>query len=106
MAGKVNNRSSHELWVVETDTGPAIAHVLAPGRASPPGIDADGFKARAGIPTDGHRSWVKVTSISTADVTDRDAELTRGCIACYDVGDDEFGPVKYDTTPGWGVPLA
>lgn len=102
MRGQVNNHSSRVLWVVETDSGKAIAHKLAPGKRSPAGVDADGFKAVDGTPVNGHTSWVKVTNISTADVKNKGCELTRGCFACWNVEENEFGAVTYDNSIGWG----
>lgn len=104
--GQVKNHSSKELWVVETDSGPAIAHKLLPGRQSPSRIDADGFRAVDGTPIDGHSTWVKIYDYSTADVRDEDDELTRGCILCRNVGEDEFGDVRFDDSPGWGEPVS
>lgn len=106
MGGKVVNHSSRTLWVVETDSGTATAHKLASGRRSPSDVDADGFKAHDGTKVDGHDSWVKVTNVSTADVEDKGSSLTRGCIACYNVEENEFGKVTYDQSAGWGVSTA
>ena len=104
--GRINNRSSRTLWVVETDSGPAVAHLLAPGRRSPPGVDADGFKAVDGTAVNGHRSWVKVTDWSTADVRDaRNGTLDRGCWLCRDVPESQFGAVDYRVDSGWGRSL-
>jgi hypothetical protein len=106
MDGAVINYSSKTLWVVNTDSGQAIAHKLATMRRSPKGCDADGFKAVDGTPVNGHTSWVKVTDISTAGVSDGpNGELTRGCIACYNVDENEFGAVTYMAAEGWGEPL-
>lgn len=105
MKGQINNHSSKMLWVVETDSGKAVAHRLDPNKRSPPGVDADGFKAVDGTPVDGHTSWVKVTNISTADVKNEGGGLTRGCVFCWNVQENEFGPVTYDNSPGWGQPL-
>jgi hypothetical protein len=100
--GQVKNGSSHTLWVVETDSGSAIAHKLEPGRQSPSSIDADGFKAVDGTPIDGHNSWVKIVNISTADVKDSGQQITRGCIVCSSVGENEFGNITYDNSARWG----
>jgi hypothetical protein len=107
MAGRVKNYSSKTLWVVETDSGKAIAHRLAPNRQSPAGVDADGFKAVDGTPIDGHTSWIKVTDLSTADVEFKNGELDAGCWwpFCRKVEDDEFGVVAYDYGQGWGEQL-
>ncbi|MGF1520794.1 MAG: hypothetical protein ACFBSF_00560 [Leptolyngbyaceae cyanobacterium] len=102
MNGQVNNRSSRELWVVRKDDGPAIAYKLAPGHRSPEDVDADGFRAVDGTPVDGHIAWVKIIDLSTANVEDDGSSLTRGCLLCKDVGDQEFGDISYDDSPGWG----
>jgi hypothetical protein len=90
---------------VETDTGHAIAHKLAPGRQSANSVDADGFRAVDGTPIDGHTSWVKLVDLSTADVADSRGQLTRGCVLCSSVGDNEFGAITNDDADGWGEPI-
>ena len=104
--GQVKNHSSKTLWVVETDTGPAIAHKLAAGWQSTSSVDADGFRAVDGMPIDGHTSWVKLIDLSTADVTDSRGQLARGCILCSSVGDNEFGAVTNNNADGWGEPIS
>jgi hypothetical protein len=68
LKGKVKNHSSVVLWVVETDTGKAIAHILGPHRKSPENTDADGFKRADGKPIYNHSSWWKIYSGTTADI--------------------------------------
>lgn len=102
LKGQVKNYSARELWLVETDSGTAIAHRLAPGHKSPDSVDADGFRAVDGTPVDGHQSWVKIIDLSTADVKDGDRDLKRGCVLCRNVGDDEFGEVAFDQGADWG----
>lgn len=103
--GQVKNHSSKTLWVVETDTGHAIAHKLAPGWQSRIAVDADGFRAVDGTPVDGHTSWVKINNFSTADVSDQGSQLTRGCVICWNVQDNEFGDVTFDQSSSWGEPI-
>lgn len=79
-----------------------MAHKLAPGRQSPSNIDADGFRAVDGTLIDGHSTWVKILGVSTADVADRDEQLTRGCIVCFDVPENQFGIVVNNADDGWG----
>lgn len=107
MAGRVKNYSSKWLWVVETDSGKAVAHKLGPNRQSPAGVDADGFKAVDGTPIDGHASWIKVNNLGTADVEFKDGKMTPGCVwpFCTKVEETEFGPVTYDHALGWGENL-
>ncbi len=104
--GQVKNHSNNKtLWVVETDTGPAIAHKLGPRRKSPEAVDADGMRAVDGTPISGHTSWWKIIDLSTADVEDDGNQLKAGCILCTKVGDDEFGQITYEPSDGWGDPL-
>ena len=105
MNGQVKNHSNKVLWVVETDSGKAVAHRLAPKRKSPPSVDADGFRAVDGTPVDGHKSWVKIIDWSTADVKSKGGKLTRGCYLCRNVGELEFVTVEYSDAGGWGLPL-
>jgi hypothetical protein len=104
--GQVKNHSSKMLWVVETDSGQAIAHKLAPDLQSPGSVDADGFKAGDGTPIDGHTSWVKIRDFSTADVKDSRSQLERGCFFCEDVEENEFGNVTFDDADAWGEPIS
>lgn len=107
MKGQVKNHSSYELWVVESDTDHcAVAHKLSTGRKSPEYIDADGFRAIDGTPIDGHTSWVKIVDLSTAIVEDGEGALKRGCLLCRNVGEDEFGEVRFDSAEGWGDPIS
>jgi hypothetical protein len=103
--GRVINHSLKDLWVVETDSGKAVAHKLRPGWVSPRDVDAKGFKAVDATPVDGHMSWIKLINSSTADVRFKHGELTTDCILCWGVDDDEFGPVTYDYAGGWGEPI-
>jgi len=103
--GRVKNHSSRELWVVETDTGTAIAHRLPAGKQTPSNVDADGFRAVDGTRIDGHTSWVKINDYSTADVRDSAGALERGCILCRNVADNEFGSINFDNASGWGESL-
>ena len=109
MNGKVINRSSRVLWVVE-NTGHRnnpIAHQLAPNLQSPGGIDADGFRAvDNSVTVDGHRSWIKIRDVATATVTDRGANLTHDCYFSSKVQDGEFGAVTFRNNPGWGEPIS
>lgn len=102
--GVVRNDSTHMLWVVDTDTGVAVAHLLAPGRRSPRTLDADGVRSADKVPIDEHSSWWKARDVSVAVIHDQDGSLSLSCIACSAVHEDEFGPVRYDRTPGWGEP--
>lgn len=103
--GRVKNHSTKTLWVVETETGTAVAHKLASRHQSPQAVDADGFRATDGTAIDGHASWIKLVDLSTADVADRGVELTRGCILCKNVGDNEFGNISYENSDNGGEPL-
>ena len=110
--GVIENATQSTLWVVETDQGYAVAHLLGPGRRSPPNVDADGVRAegesRASLPgattIAGHRSWWKVSDVSRATVRGVGEALQISCVVCRTVEDREFGPVRYDGADGWGEP--
>lgn len=104
--GVVKNDTKRVLWVVDTDQGRAVAHLLGPGRQSPPTLDADGVRSEDQVPIDGHGSWWKARDVSVAVVREEDGTLKISCIGCSAVLDGEFGPVRYDRTPDWGEPLA
>jgi hypothetical protein len=107
--GKILNLSSKTLWVVETDTGTAIAHLLAPNWRSPPDLDADGVRARdLGVTISNHDSWWKFRLIEVEVVDDGLNLRIRRCVApaCYDVGPGEFGDVTYNSDPGWGEEIS
>lgn len=101
--GSIVNDSQHVLWVVETDGGRAVAHRLAPGRRSPPGLDADGVRSVENLAIGGHTSWWKVRDVSVGTVRDEASALVISCLACSAVEDDEFGTVRFDPAPDWGV---
>ncbi len=105
MNGRVKNYSHKELWVVETDTGQPVAHRLGPNMQSPLGVDVAGFKTVDGTLIDGHGSWIKVVDFSTARVRYASGKMTAGCWLCWNVEEDEFGPVTYDYSSTWGEPL-
>jgi hypothetical protein len=106
MAGKVINRSSKVLWVVETDTGRASAHKLYPGKKSPRGVDADGVRSVDDFPISGHISWWKVIDISTAEIENGNSELIIDCLTCRKVDKNEFGDIQYDQSDNWGEPIS
>ncbi len=54
--GQVVNFSSKTLWVLETNTGKSIAHLLLPMTKSPIEIDADAFRREDGKAIEGHES--------------------------------------------------
>ncbi len=110
--GEILNRSSVPLYVIDTTTNegvsgkpPAVIHILAPGRKTPKGIDADGFKRVEGKPIQGHTSWWKIRSISTAVIRDEGSDLKSSAILESKVKEDEFGPYEIDSNPGWGEPI-
>lgn len=106
MAGKVINRSSKILWVVETDTGRAIAHKLYPNKQSPRGVDADGVRPVEDIPISGHKSWWKVIDISTAEIENSSTGLVIDCLTCRKVENNEFGDIQYDQNENWGESIS
>ena len=104
--GTVKNHSTKMLWIVEnTSTGKPIAHKLGPKRRSPPNIDADGFKRVDGKPIQKHTSWLKIYNYTTADIYDRGNGLIIYITVMKKIKENEFGNIKYDANPGWGIPL-
>jgi Leucine-rich repeat (LRR) protein len=104
--GVIRNESSRNVWVVETTTGSAIAHILAPRKSSPTTIDADGVKAYdLGVTLSGHTSWWKIYDPDTAIIGDLpNGQQKIFSFAGFKVEEDEFGRrVTYDYTEGWGV---
>ena len=96
------------MWVVETTTSKsqAIAHQLGPNRKTPFGIDADGFKRIDGKAIDGHKYWWKISSISTAEIYDRNGSLEIDVIHRSAVSDEKFGKnVEYSSEKNWGEPI-
>jgi hypothetical protein len=101
------NYSSYNLWVVETDTGPAIAHLLPSMYRSPFGVDADGVKGYS-TSINGYSGWWKTKAGATADLRDNGGEIALACGGvgvCYQVPDNEFGGgnISYDSTNSWGI---
>ncbi len=70
LKGHVKNFSSKSIWVLETDSGSAIAHLLKPMFKSPPSVDADAYKREDGKPIEGHKSWWKIYD-SNAEIFDQ-----------------------------------
>jgi hypothetical protein len=99
--------SLKKIWVLETDSGPPIAHLLKPMTKSPPSLDADAFKREDGEAIDGHRDWWKIYD-SNAEIFDHGKDLRVSVIAKTAVNDKKFAPIgveiKYDKAE-WGVPI-
>ena len=68
--GQVKNYSSKPIWVLETDSGKSIAHLLPPMTKSPNGVDADAFRRVDDKPIQGHKSWWKFYGFSMVEVFD------------------------------------
>lgn len=102
----IKNYSSKALWVLETDTGKPIAHILKPRTKSPPKVDADAFKRRDGKAIDGHKFWWKVYDISNVEVFDLGNDLVVSAVTKTALKDDEFGKdsVTYNESE-WGVSI-
>lgn len=105
--GQVVNFSSKTLWVLETNTGSSIAHLLLPMTMSPISIDADAFRREDGKLIEGHNSWWKFYDFSTAEVYDNGRDLKLSLITKVKVSDEEFGgkSIIYDSSKGWGKPI-
>ncbi|MBW4489959.1 MAG: hypothetical protein KME12_19425 [Trichocoleus desertorum ATA4-8-CV12] len=103
--GIVYNRSSRDVFVVGTDTGSAIAHVLGPGRRSPDNVDIDGVRGRYNQ-ISGWDSWWKIPDPNLPDILDDGGNLKIVCSACFRVGDNQFGNITYNYDSGWGLSIA
>jgi hypothetical protein len=110
--GKIINRSSVELFVIETTTfkgvagkPPALVHRLAPGMKSPKDIDADGFKRVDGKAIEGHLFWWKIRDFNIAEISGNGDGLTVSAIFRTAVKDDKFGTYETDNSPNWGEPI-
>lgn len=107
--GSVRNHSSKELWVIETTTnhpnGPALAHLLKPGKKSPLKIDADGFKRVDNVQIGGHKYWWKIGDLCTADIFDAGKGLFVAVSYKSKVKEDHFGSVVYIENEDWAVPI-
>ncbi len=105
--GQVVNFSSKTLWVLETNTGKSIAHLLLPMTKSPIKIDADAFRREDGRAVDGHKSWWKFYDFSTVEIYDNGDELKLSVITKVKVSDEEFGgkSIIYDSAKNWGEPI-
>ena len=102
----VRNRSSKAVWVVETDSGPAIAHILNPGKISPSGVDTDGVKG-VNSSINGYNSWWKLPDLTglTTIYDNGRGGLTIACNACFKVPEDKFGNIQYRDDPNWGIDI-
>jgi hypothetical protein len=105
--GQVINFSSKTLWVLETNTGKSIAHLLLPMTKSPIKIDADAFRREDGKAIEGHASWWKFYDFSTVEVYDKGNDVRLSVITKVKVSDEEFGgkSIVYDSSKSWGVPI-
>ena|SRR3989344_748834 len=103
--GQVKNFSSKSFWILETDSGKAIAHQLFPMTKSPDNVDADAFRRTDDQPIEGHKSWWKIYDFSIAEIYDEKTGVTISAITKTKVNDKEFGKVTYDETSNWGIPI-
>lgn len=104
--GQVKNYSSKPIWVLETDSGRPVAHLLLPMSKFPNGVDADAFRRADGKPIQGHKSWWKFYDFSTVEIFDKGDDLKTSVITQTAVTDEEFGGTKaitYDRSENWGV---
>ncbi len=105
MKGKIENRTNKTLWIVENDSGRAIAHKLPPFKKSPADVDADGVKTVDGTPISDHDGWWKIGDTEWATVKGTGNSLTLYSFPSLikkKVGDKEFGHIIYDQSFGWG----
>lgn len=105
--GHVKNYSSKAVWVLETDSGPPVAHLLKPMTKSPAMTDADAFKRVDRGLIDGHKDWWKIYD-SSAEIFDDGKDMRVSVITKTAVNDKKFakdpGTIKYDKSD-WGVPI-
>lgn len=104
--GQIINHSSKALFVIETDSGPAIAHILGPKMKTSNGLDADGFKRADGETLLRHKHWWKIGSGFTANIYQIGSDFLLPISFAVPVPDQQFGSYTIDRSPGWGVELA
>lgn len=102
--GQIKNFSSKELWVVETESGKAIARRLPPGFKTPPKIDHDAFKRVDKKPIEVHKNWWKIYDVSTAEIFDQGDAVRVSAIAKTAVNENRFGSPIYKNVVG-GLPI-
>ncbi len=105
--GQVVNFSSKSLWVIETNTGKSIAHLLLPMTKWPIKIDTDAFRREDGKAIEGHKSWWKFYDYSTVEVYDNGNDVKLSVVTKVKVNDEEFGgkSIVYDSSKSWGIPV-
>jgi hypothetical protein len=103
--GQVINHSECALFVVETDSGQAIVHILGAKRKSPENVDADGFRRADGQSIFLHKGWWKIVNFTTADIWQLGKNLLLPTSLAIPVEDQHFGKLKIDESPDWGKSL-
>lgn len=100
--GQVKNFSSKEFWVLETDSGKAIAHRLPAGYKTPPTVDCDAFKRTDGKLLEGHGNWWKFYDFSTVELFDeKGGAIHISALTKTAVDERHFGEPTYERG-GWG----
>lgn len=99
VGGCVINHSSETLWVAAE----GLARQLAPGRASPVGVDADGVKRLSGAIA-GHAAWWKIPNGALLEVVDGpDGQPALRGLVYWRVAEQSFGRrLRYVPDAGWG----
>lgn len=103
--GQVVNHSQVSLWVLETDSGPPVVHVLGPRRKSPKSVDADAFRRADGKTILMHKHWWKIVNFTTADIWQIGGDILVPTSFAFPVSDTYFGAYRLDKTPSWGEEL-
>lgn len=103
--GQIFNHSSHELLVIETDSGKPIAHRLGPKRKSPSAVDADGFRRADRKPILLHGAWWKVPDNFKADIFELGRDFLVPVSVMLPVSDGHFGSYKINEELDWGEKL-
>jgi len=103
--GHVKNLSSERIWVLDTELGTPVAHLLPPLTKSPAKVDADAFKRVDGKPIDGHSAWWKFYDFSNVEIFDDGSTIRTSVITKTAVEENHFGVARYDESKDWGVPI-
>ncbi len=104
--GIIFNHSQMPHYVIETDTGPSLVHILGPKMKSPIGLDADGFKRVDGQSVLGHKDWWKIIPLVSVDIYQVGSDFLLPVSLIRPVPDQQFGNYKTIDNKNWGIPMA
>ena len=106
--GQIKNYSSKSIWVLETDSGKPMAHLLQSFSKSPNKVDADAFRRVDDKPIQNHKSWWKFYDFSTVEIFDNGNDIKTSVVTMIAVEDQEFSGTNKTTSDqsnNWGDPL-